>query len=942
MSEERDTTTFIPSSEGDGATTTSTEQETRALLIQRVILSGIIISIAAILVYLFIYLQLGRWQILVDAGGLVIGILCLSLAQRSVQRGRLDTAGYWVVATLLVTFGTSELVWADETPYNIVGGVLLILLIGRLVLQRHWGAWLVAIAGFLGIVWLINRYEPLPRYSAIAESRTVYFFDLGLTAILTLVAIWLVIRAFRVGTIRTRLLIAFTLMTLLPVIAITTGGVITGWQSGQQQAVDRLETAITHAEIEIKAWLETLHNVLSLTVIREEVHTDMVQLLDADASTPDPDQDARQKVRRLLEATIQETQAFEEMGILNLEGEVILSTIPSQEGLPYPYLDPNQAFLQHSQEEPFLQPPVHDPTLDRPLVVAGHPILDDQGRTVGILAGRANLQPLNDIVARASGLDETDTLYLVGSDHRLLNGESGATVDSEGVDTALETQSSGDEIYENEAGQSIISVYHWLPELDAAIITEQSQARVLRAIRTPILVNMGIAIIGSLIAVTASLLVTRSIADPLDELAQTASQVAAGDFARVVKVDREDEIGALAHAFNQMNVRLHELISNLEQRVTNRTQELEERSAYLRASAEVGRAASSILDPDQLIQQVVELIREWFNLYYVGLFLVDEAGEWAILRAGTGEAGQAMLARGHRLRVGQGMIGWSVAQAQARIALQAEADAVRTTNPELPDTRSEAALPLRSRGQVIGALTVQSDQHDAFNEETITVLQNLADQVAVALENARLYTESQAALETVRRAYSELSREAWIELLRTQPDLGFHSSLAGADEATDWRPDMKRAIEEGRTIQGNGTGAKGDHALSVPIKVRDVVIGVLDTSKPTEAGPWTPEEVDLLETLTERLGIALEGARLYQDAQRRAAREHFTRDITDKMRRATSVQDIVQTAVDELFDILGTSRAFVRLEANALTENEQETRSTVEAPADANRVGESQ
>jgi GAF domain-containing protein/HAMP domain-containing protein len=424
------------------------------------------------------------------------------------------------------------------------------------------------------------------------------------------------------------------------------------------------------------------------------------------------------------------------------------------------------------------------------------------------------------------------------------------------------------------------------------------------------------ALFAILTAVTISVLTARSIATPLANLAETATRITDGDLELVAQVRREDEISTLAHTFNRMTLQLRELIGGLERRVAERTQELEQRSAYMAASAEVGRAVSSILDVDELIQQVVELIRERFDLYYVGLFLTDEAGEWAVLRAGTGEAGKAMLARGHRLKIGlEGMIGWSIANAKARVALYAEEDVVRKVQDELPETRSEAALPLRSRGRVLGALTIQHDQFNAFDDDTIAVLQTMADQVAVALDNAHLFTESQAALDATRRIYSELRREAWSELLRTQLDLGYRSHAGGVTPAEDaWRGDMERALQEGRTVQGNGTGVEERLPLTVPIKVRDDVIGVLDTHKLAEDGEWTPDEIFLLETLAEQLGEALESARLYQDTQRRAARERLTREITDKMRRATSVEGIVQVAVDELFDIMKTSRTFVRLE----------------------------
>ncbi|MBC7249621.1 MAG: GAF domain-containing protein [Anaerolineae bacterium] len=353
------------------------------------------------------------------------------------------------------------------------------------------------------------------------------------------------------------------------------------------------------------------------------------------------------------------------------------------------------------------------------------------------------------------------------------------------------------------------------------------------------------------------------------------------------------------------------------------TRELERRADYLETSAEVSRSATSILDTEQLIQQTVELIRERFGLYYVGLFLLDATGQWAVLRAGTGEAGRAMLARGHRLKVGEGMIGWCIANAQARIALDASEDMVRVAPPELSETRSEAALPLRSRGRVIGALTIQSDQPGVFDQNVVVVLQTMADQVAVAIDNARLFAEAQEALEATRRAYGELSREAWAELLHAQPDLAYRSDERGVTKAESiWRPEMERALQEGRTItldgdqsrsQDGGTDTEAKRPLAVPIKVRGHVIGVLDTYKPDHAGEWTPEEVSLLETLADQLGMALESARLLDETRRHATRDQMLADITARVRASMNPETILRTAVRELGLALGADRASVHL-----------------------------
>ena len=223
---------------------------------------------------------------------------------------------------------------------------------------------------------------------------------------------------------------------------------------------------------------------------------------------------------------------------------------------------------------------------------------------------------------------------------------------------------------------------------------------------------------------------------------------------------------------------------------------------------------------------------------------------------------------------------------------------MRLATEELPDTRSEAALALRSRGQVLGALTVQSDQLGAFDEQTVAVLQTMADQVAVAIDNARLYDESRTALEAERRAYGAQSRAAWAEHLRVRPNVGYYCDGNVVTPVSE--PDQAPDSEE-------------SPAFSVPIKLRGDVIGVLDTHKPADTGEWTADDLTTLETLAQQVGQALEGARLYQDTQRRAVREQLTGHIADKMRRAADMESLMQTTIEEVASALGASSAFVQV-----------------------------
>ncbi|NBD34617.1 MAG: GAF domain-containing protein [Chloroflexi bacterium] len=356
-------------------------------------------------------------------------------------------------------------------------------------------------------------------------------------------------------------------------------------------------------------------------------------------------------------------------------------------------------------------------------------------------------------------------------------------------------------------------------------------------------------------------------------------------------------------AEQQASQQLRELQVVLESRVEERTQALEHRTRYLEATSEVMREVTATLDMQALFAKVVNLISRQFGFYHTGIFLMDETGDWVQLQAASSEGGRQMLSRGHRLRVtDEGIVGFAANRGEARVALDIGDDPFFLHNPDLPDTRSEIALPLQARGEIIGALDVQSVEPEAFTSEDVTVLQTLADQVAVAVDNARLFAETQEALEAARRAYGELSQEAWQELLRTRAELGArYDPQSILPPGGRQREGVKLALRERKPI----ADAEGQlNTLAIPLEVRGRVIGVIDAYKPDDDGEWTQEEIDLMATLTAQLSQALESARLYEDTQRRAARERVTREIVDQIRGALTVDEAVQRAIQQLGDVL--------------------------------------
>jgi nitrate/nitrite-specific signal transduction histidine kinase len=244
----------------------------------------------------------------------------------------------------------------------------------------------------------------------------------------------------------------------------------------------------------------------------------------------------------------------------------------------------------------------------------------------------------------------------------------------------------------------------------------------------------------ALVLVTPALL-SRRIGAPLANMAQTAGQLAAGNLSlRVPELNRIDEVGRLSSAFNNMAAQLAEMVGSLEARVQARTRDLE-------VAAQVSEQVASILDVDQLLLQVSELVKDNFNLYHAHIYLKDDTGEELRLAAGAGEPGRTMKTHGHRI---QASAERSLVARAARDNTPVIVDNVASEpgflpNPMLPHTVSEAAFPLSVGDRVLGVLDVQSETAARFDRDLLSVLSTLAGQIAVTLDNARLFSSIERA-----------------------------------------------------------------------------------------------------------------------------------------------------------------------------------------------------
>jgi len=398
-----------------------------------------------------------------------------------------------------------------------------------------------------------------------------------------------------------------------------------------------------------------------------------------------------------------------------------------------------------------------------------------------------------------------------------------------------------------------------------------------------------------------ALLLERQVINRLTRISTNVSNIGtSSDLAARVTVTGSDELASLARAINRML----DALQHSEAKLEESNQALARRARYLEATAAVAHDATSVLEPEQLLAHVTTLISERIGFYHTGIFLLDKAREYAMLRAASSDGGQRMLARGHRLRTGeQGIVGHVAASGQPRIALDVGADAVFFDNPDLPDTRSEMALPLRARGEIIGVLDAQSTEPAAFSDEDVAVLQTLADQVAVAISNADLFQRAQESLETAQRAYGTVSHQAWAAVMRASTGWGYHY-------------DEGRVLPLAEHLQSQDKqGADSDELpeLTLPIRVHGHVIGTVNAHKPDGSDEWTPEDVTLMETMAEQLGAALESARLYKDTQRRAAREQLTSEVTARIRASLDIETVLRNATREIAQALGLAALDVRL-----------------------------
>jgi GAF domain-containing protein/HAMP domain-containing protein len=581
--------------------------------------------------------------------------------------------------------------------------------------------------------------------------------------------------------------------------------------------------------------------------------------------------------------------------------------------------------------------PYQDAALNGLVITTSIPVFDSFNKFQGVSAMDIQLNRITSLVS-AIHIGETGYAFLIDKDNRLIAlpeagyADFGVTSETlplgEILDQTKQTNMSSDfsEVLNrksssdnllitlNISGVERFIVYQQIPVLQYSLIIiipseelllESSTVKAQTLEETKNIITTSVLLVAIILAIAsiATLAVGNSLTAPLKSLTSIANEIINGNYDAKAEVQNQDEIGILAETLNIMTTAIKGSVNTLEQRVSERTRALQDelekedrRGKQFEAIAQVARTINATHNLDKLLPQISRVISEQFNYYHVGIFLNDANNLFAVLSAANSPGGKNMLARGHQLKIGeQGIVGYVTQTGKPRIALDVGADANYFNNPDLPSTRSEMALPLKTGNQVIGTLDIQSTEANAFSDQDIEALSALADQVSLAIQNARLFDQTEKTLTEADAIQRQYIRETWSRLPKEEKLSGFRYSAAGAIPLDN---ETKMIASE---------DMKDKREISVPIILRGETIGALSVQIPKSEHVGT-DQMDLIKAVAERVALSAENARLFEETSRRATREHLVSDITTKIRNTNDPQEMINTAVEELKRALSVTR----------------------------------
>jgi GAF domain-containing protein/HAMP domain-containing protein len=602
-------------------------------------------------------------------------------------------------------------------------------------------------------------------------------------------------------------------------------------------------------------------------------------------------------------------------------------------------------FAQTGQGARYISPAYIDDTTFEPLIVIAVPVKNIFGDFQGTLVAEVNLKFMWDLVDRleigekgvAYVVDRQGKLLAFGDVTRVLAGENLSHLDevAEFVgreEPLLELDEEGISVSTGINGTNIVSTYIPLGTPDWAVVIELPVLEAYRDILPNIIASGAIILIVAVLAAVVGTYLAQRLAAPLLNLTETATRIAGGDVELQAGTEGPAEVSQLAAAFNSMTEQLRGLIGSLEQRVVGRTQRLE-------IVASLGERLSAILNLEALLAEVVNRVKESFDYYHAHIYLLDDEQQCLVVAEGTGEAGAAMKTQGHNILLNART---SLVARAARSGEIVRVDNVREAddwlpNPLLPHTYSEMAVPIIIEGQVVGVLDVQQDRIAGLDEGDASLLRSLANQVGIAIRNARLFNEVETALAEARAAHERYIEQSWEKAkLRRRGAGQYHYARSEAPALSESAlTEAKRlALSQDHPVimtlnGGQDAGTKkrkkaslpNQQSIIAPITIRNKAIGALQLHPASEDQTWTEDDLAVVETVLDQLAQSAESLRLFEDTRERAGREQIIREITDKLRAAPNLERLVEIATTELGERLAAKYTQLELSIEKSSDN---------------------